>query len=224
MSGFGIGSFQKVAQELFGSLVVCSKLPKLGVGARARCNLGKIYWQGTGRQNLCQIVLFCMMVSNCPRCQIVLGVKLSSLPSWCQIVLLAIMVSNCPKCQMVLGVKLSAVSNGPRINPNNVWKKAPRCKYTNVFGFFQTGWVKVKHLPKCTCVVFYARVWLFANIFAKSQTCGEKTIMFPPNIPILFFEAFCDKIMLISTIMFPISYIGFEGFCDRSCSFQYNLV
>ena len=56
-----------------------------------------------------------MMVSNCPRCQIVLGVKLSSLPSWCQIVLLAIMVSNCPKCQMVLGVKLSAVSNGPRI-------------------------------------------------------------------------------------------------------------
>ena len=61
----------------------------------------------------CQIVLFCMMVSNCPRCQIVLGVKLSSLPSWCQIVLLAIMVSNCPKCQMVLGVKLSAVSNGP---------------------------------------------------------------------------------------------------------------
>ena len=72
----------------------------------------------------CQIVLFCMMVSNCPfctmvsncpRCQIVLGVKLSSLPSWCQIVLLAIMVSNCPKCQMVLGVKLSAVSNGPRI-------------------------------------------------------------------------------------------------------------
>ena len=116
MSRFGIGSFQKVAQELFGSLVVCSKLPKLGVGARARCNLGKIYWQGTGRQNLCQIVLFCMMVSNCPRCQIVLGVKLSSLPSWCQIVLLAIMVSNCPKCQMVLGVKLSAVSNCPRIN------------------------------------------------------------------------------------------------------------
>ena len=106
----------------------------------------------------------------------------------------------------------------------HVWNKAPRCKYTNVFGFFQTGWVKVKHLPKCTCVVFYARVWLFADIFAKSQTCGEKTIMFPPNIPILFFEAFCDKIMLISTIMFPISYIGFEGFCDRSCSFQYNLV
>ena len=25
------------------------------------------------------------------------------------------MVSNCPKCQMVLGVKLSAASNGPRI-------------------------------------------------------------------------------------------------------------
>ena len=46
----------------------------------------------------CQIVLFCMMVSNCPRCQIVLGVKLSSLHGWCQI---------------VLGVKLSSVSNCP---------------------------------------------------------------------------------------------------------------
>ena len=76
----------------------------------------------------CQIVLFCMMVSNCPilhdgvklsavsnspRCQIVRCVKLSSLPSWCQIVLLAIMVSNCPRCQIVLGVKLSSVSNCP---------------------------------------------------------------------------------------------------------------
>ena len=39
-----------------------------------------------------------MMVSNCPRCQIVLGVKLS-------------MVSNCPPC--MVGVKLSAVSNCP---------------------------------------------------------------------------------------------------------------
>ena len=29
------------------------------------------------------------------------------------------MVSNCPKCQMVLGVKLSAVSNGPRIIYNH---------------------------------------------------------------------------------------------------------
>ena len=34
------------------------------------------------------------MVSNCPRCQIVLGVKLS-------------VVSNCPRCQIVRGVKLS---------------------------------------------------------------------------------------------------------------------
>ena len=45
----------------------------------------------------CQIVLFCMMVSNCPRCQIVL---------------FAFMVSNCPTCHY--GVKLSEVSNGPR--------------------------------------------------------------------------------------------------------------
>ena len=60
----------------------------------------------------------------------------------------------------------------------HVWKIAPRCKYTNVFGFFQTCWIKVKHLPKLTCVVFYTQVWLFSNIFAKSQTCVEKTIMF----------------------------------------------
>ena len=38
------------------------------------------------------------MVSNCPRCQIVRGVKLSSLHG---------------RCQIVLGVKLSAVSNCP---------------------------------------------------------------------------------------------------------------
>ena len=70
----------------------------------------------------------------------------------------------------------------------HVWKKAPRCKYTNVFGFFQTCWVKVKHLPKCTCVVFYTQVWFFPKIFAKSQTFVENTNMFSPNIPILFFE------------------------------------
>ena len=40
----------------------------------------------------CQIVLFCMMVSNCPILHD--GVKLSS-------------VSNCPRCQIVLGVKWS---------------------------------------------------------------------------------------------------------------------
>ena len=57
----------------------------------------------------------------------------------------------------------------------HVWKKAPRCKNTNVFVFFQTCWVVVKHLPKCTCVVFYTQVWLFPNIFGKM--C-EKTIMF----------------------------------------------
>ena len=69
-----------------------------------------------------------MMVSNCPRCQIVQGVKLSSLHGRCQIVLFCMMVSNCPRCQIVrgvklssshgrcqivLGVKLSAVSNCP---------------------------------------------------------------------------------------------------------------
>ena len=50
-----------------------------------------------------------MMVSNCPRCQIVLGVKLSSLHGRCQIVLFCMMVSNCPRCQIVLGVKLSSL-------------------------------------------------------------------------------------------------------------------
>ena len=46
----------------------------------------------------CKIVLFCKMVSNCPKCQIVRGVKLSSLHG---------------RCQIVLGVKLSVVSNCP---------------------------------------------------------------------------------------------------------------
>ena len=63
----------------------------------------------------CQIVLFCMIVSNCPILHD--GVKLSAVSNSprCQIVLFAFIVSNCPKCQIVLGVKLSAVSNGPRI-------------------------------------------------------------------------------------------------------------
>ena len=50
-----------------------------------------------------------MMVSNCPRCQIVRGVKLSSLHGRCQIVLFCMMVSNCPRCQIVRGVKLSSL-------------------------------------------------------------------------------------------------------------------
>merc|ERR1712223_2153404 len=60
----------------------------------------------------CQIVLFCMMVSNCPRCQIVRGVKLSSLHGRCQIVIFCMMVSNCPRCQIVL--LAWSVSNCPR--------------------------------------------------------------------------------------------------------------
>ena len=60
----------------------------------------------------CQIVLFCMMVSNCPILHD--GVKLSSVSNCprCQIVLFAFMVSNCPTCHY--GVKLSSVSNCPR--------------------------------------------------------------------------------------------------------------
>ena len=55
----------------------------------------------------CQIVLFCMMVSNCPILHD--GVKLSQVSNCprCQIVLLAWSVSNCPRCQIVRGVKLS---------------------------------------------------------------------------------------------------------------------
>ena len=53
-----------------------------------------------------------MMVSNCPRCQIVRGVKLSSLHGRCQIVLFCMMVSNCPRCQIVL--LAWSVSNCPR--------------------------------------------------------------------------------------------------------------
>ena len=53
----------------------------------------------------CQIVLGVKLssVSNCPLC--LHGVKLSYLPLWCQIVLGVKLssVSNCPRCQMVLG-------------------------------------------------------------------------------------------------------------------------
>ena len=62
----------------------------------------------------CQIVLFCMMVSNCPRCQIVLGVKLSSVSN-CPLCLQRVKLSNLPLwCQIVRSVKLSQVSNYPR--------------------------------------------------------------------------------------------------------------
>ena len=92
----------------------------------------EIYWLPLSILNCptCHYGVKLSVVSNCPRCQIVRGVKLSSLPSWCQIVLLAIMVSNCPKCQMVLGVKLSAVSNGPRIVCFVQW-----ILFMNVFGY-----------------------------------------------------------------------------------------
>ena len=88
----------------------------------------------------------------------------------------------------------------------HVWKIAPRCKYTNVFGFFQTCWVKVKHLPKWTCVVFYTQVWLFSNIFAKSQTCVKKTIMFHWIFPYRFSMEI--KILLISA-QFCLIYFHF---------------
>ena len=51
-------------------------------------------------------------VSNCPRYQIVRGVKIFSLHSRCQIVLFCMMVSNCPRCQIVL--LAWSVSNCPR--------------------------------------------------------------------------------------------------------------
>ena len=75
-------------------------LKKVVIGQQCQDNLGQIVL-GVKLSSLhgrCQIVLFCMMVSNCPRCQIVLGVKLSSLHG---------------RCQIVLGVKLSSVSNCP---------------------------------------------------------------------------------------------------------------
>ena len=84
----------------------------------------------------------------------------------------------------------------------HVWKKAPRCKYTNVFGFFQTCWVKVKHLPKCN---FTHRFGFFLTYLQK-QTCKEKTNMFSLNTTILFF------------------FVGNEDFVIRSCSFQRNFV
>ena len=65
----------------------------------------------------------------------------------------------------------------------HVWKKAPRCKYTNVFGFFQTCWVKVKHLPKCNLKHRFG----FFLTYLQKQTCKEKTNMFSLNTTILFF-------------------------------------
>ena len=87
----------------------------------------------------------------------------------------------------------------------HVWKIAPRCKYTNVFGFFQTCWVKVKHLPKCN----FTHRFGFFLIYLQKQTCKEKTNMFSLNTTILFFFVGneCDKILLISAqfclIYFP---------------------
>ena len=62
--------------------------------------------------------------------------------------------------------------------------------------------VKVKHLPKCTCVIFYTQVWLLPNIFVKSQTCVKIT-MSVPNILTWFFEGNKDSLI-------------------RSCSFSHN--
>ena len=60
----------------------------------------------------CQIVLFCMMVSNCPILHDGVILSLVSNCPRCQIVLFVFMVSNCLTCHY--GVKLSEVSNGPR--------------------------------------------------------------------------------------------------------------
>ena len=77
----------------------------------------------------CQIVLFCMMVSNCPILHD--GVKLSSVSNCprCQIVLFAFMVSNCPTCHY--GVKLSSVLNCPRcqIVLGVKWSQDPSFQY-----------------------------------------------------------------------------------------------
>ena len=44
-------------------------------------------------------------------------------------------------------------------------------------------------------MVVNTHVWLVLNIFAKSQTCVEKTIVFSPNIPTLFFEGNKDFVI-----------------------------
>ena len=59
----------------------------------------------------------------------------------------------------------------------HVWKKAPRCKYTNVFGFFQTCWIKVKHLPKLTCVVFTHRFGFLQIFLEKNKPVCKKPHM-----------------------------------------------
>ena len=83
----------------------------------------------------------------------------------------------------------------------HVWKIAPRCKYTNVFGFFQTCWVKVKHLPKWTCVVFYTQVWLFSNIFVwKKLSCFTEysLIVFDGNKELAHFSTILFDLLSLS--------------------------
>ena len=49
-------------------------------------------------------------------------------------------------CEVFL--RMCAFSRTYVLKSKHVWKKAPRCKYTNVFVFFQTCWVKVKDLEE----------------------------------------------------------------------------
>ena len=59
----------------------------------------------------------------------------------------------------------------------HVWKKAPRCKYTNVFGFFQTCWVKVKHLPlPQVCILSCFGLHLFCSWVVFLSHSGCKTV------------------------------------------------
>ena len=101
------------------------------------------------------------MVSNCPRCQIVLGVKLSSLHG---------------RCQIVLGVKLSSVSNCPitiRITPNTF------CKIAALIFFLVAFRCKT---PFCSCSAWrpcltrrgHRRHHSFcSSLKAKSEHCSQ---------------------------------------------------
>ena len=127
------------------------------------------------------------MVSNCPRCKIVWGVKLSSIKlSWCQfvklpdfhfgvklsIVKLFIVIlsgvkvskmSNCPRCQIVQGVKLSGVKFSSDMLPGVKLSYVLYCPESNypvsncLVSYCLVSNYLVSNCPKCQIFCHHGR-------------------------------------------------------------------
>ena len=126
----------------------------------------------------CQIILFALLVSNCPTCPY--GVKLSE-------------VSNCLRCQIVLGVKLSynqeywLLNCFPRFH--EIANLHSFSRFSKLFGFIfhnlDWSWVGVcafqrtceypflfghhinKHPPQPLFIQLFILFGLSANVYAK---------------------------------------------------------